>query len=95
MPGDSVSTFLDITATQAAASSAGGEDPEVVRRAEALAKISSGVTSMDALVGESDLSEPEASDAVKWLEDNGLVDVQARTDGAHLGLTSIARNALE
>jgi hypothetical protein len=96
MPGDSISTFLDITATAAKPQPEPEAKPEVTRRAEALAKIADGVTSLERLAAETDLSHESAKEAVEWLSDNGLVEVQAVDRGStKLGLTSTAENALE
>ena len=96
MPGDSISTFLDITATAAKPRLEPAAKPEVARRAEALAKIADGVTSLERLAAETGLSHETAKEAVEWLSDNGLVELQAVERGTtELGLTSTAESALE
>ena len=96
MPGDSISTFLDITATAAKPRLEPKPKPEVVQRAEALAKIADGATSLERLAAETDLSLKSAKEAVEWLSDNGLVEIEPVDQGAaKLGLTSTAESALE
>lgn len=94
LPGDSITTFLDITTTQTAPSSAGEKGPEVVQRGEALAKISDGITSMDGLVEGTELSKEAAKDAVQWLSDKGLVNTQSVGGGIEFDLTPTAKVAL-
>lgn len=94
LPGDSITTFLDITTTQTAPSSAGEKGPEVVQRGEALAKISDGITSMDGLVEGTELSREAAKDAVQWLSDKGLVNTQSVGGGIEFDLTPTAKVAL-
>lgn len=96
MTGDSVSNFLDVTAAHRAAMGAAAPDPELGRRAEVLAKLSEGVTSVDGLAKRTELSEEATRSALEWLSDQGLVQVVSRPDGEErIKLPKSIREALE
>ena len=96
MSSDSISTFLDITATGAAPRPEPQPDPEAVKRARALAEIAGGITTVDGVAAKTELSKEAAAAAVQWLSDNGLVKAHvAESGGTELGLTPTAESALE
>jgi lambda repressor-like predicted transcriptional regulator len=94
VPGDTVSTFIDVTQASLGGT-VPGEDLDVANRAQVLARVSDGATSMVDLLKETQLSEDAVRTALDWLSQNGLVSIQLDASGVErLALTSHARDAL-
>lgn len=98
MAGDSISNFLDVTeAHRLAVPSSSPADQDLSHRAQVLAKLSEGVTSVDRLVQETTLSEDAAKSAIHWLSDKGLVDIRSdpADEAVWIELPSTVKDALD
>jgi DNA-binding IclR family transcriptional regulator len=96
MPGDSVSTFIDVTQAGSRRAPPRAQDPTLASRARVLATLSDGVTRVDDLVKETQLPEDTARTAIDWLSENGLVEVRPDASGVErLALTLDASDALD